>query len=658
MSDKKTLGKYTLVERIGQGGMAEVWRATLRGIDGFEKQVVIKKILPRYALRPSFIQMFVQEAKLASALSHANIVQIHDLCVEAGEYYMAMEYVRGWNLLDVLERASTLRRRIPVEVAVYVAVEVCRALSYAHAVSGPDGRPLDIVHMDVSPSNVLVDVVGAVKLADFGLARATAIGQQGEVADHLRGKLAYMSPEHVAGKPVDRRADLFAVGVILYELCTVKRLFMARTALETLANVRQADIEPRLARHPEIPLGVQAIIRKAVTASRRARYQTAGEMEDDLERFLFDARIRITGREVTAFLHTLAAGGEGLEPLGSSTGSSVWTRSSVHRSGGAGARRDEDSSPDVSARLRTLRFHLQRSTGSGDGPVTYDNLLRMLGARAVSPDEYVSVNGSDWVRVRDVPVLADVVARVFPAASAGSKRSGPFGVQQAIDLLSDLCLSAATGRLTVTRDQIRKSLYFRRGKVVHVTSNRKSELLGSFLVSRGVVTPEQILAALHRAGHQEEQLGSALVSLGTLRPADLARLLEEHIQLKFGELVTWDGGSWELHEGERLDNDIVSFELEPLPAMAEALRRGVDPAVLEAYARDHRERMVTLAGTPRYDVLLLRLTSRESRLLTRVSTRPRSVGSLVRELGEKPEDRHVLLLVLYLLTRTGHLRLG
>ena len=230
MSETQTLGKYSLVERIGQGGMAEVWRATLRGIDGFEKQVVIKKILPKYALRPSFIQLFVQEAKLASALSHANIVQIHDLCVDAGEYFMAMEYVRGWNLLDVLERASTLRRRIPIEIAVFIVAEVCNALAYAHSVVGAEGKPLNIVHMGVSPANILVDLGGAVKLTDFGLAKATALGQQGEVNDRLRGKLAYMSPEHIAGKPVDRRADLFAVGVILYELCTVKRLFMARTA--------------------------------------------------------------------------------------------------------------------------------------------------------------------------------------------------------------------------------------------------------------------------------------------------------------------------------------------------------------------------------------------------------------------------------------------
>ncbi|MFN7147789.1 MAG: serine/threonine-protein kinase, partial [Myxococcota bacterium] len=218
-------GRYQLLERIAAGGMAEVFLARSFGVEGFEKRLVIKRILPELAQNPRFVQMFVHEAKLSVSLAHPNIVQVFDLGKVGDDPYMAMEYIQGRDLTQVLRVLRRNGERLPIPIAVTIAAAVARGLAYAHARAAPDGRPLHIVHRDVSPHNIMVSYEGDVKLVDFGIARL--VGER-EGADAKRpggGKFAYMSPEQAAGKPLDHRSDIFSLGVVLFEMLAGRRLF-------------------------------------------------------------------------------------------------------------------------------------------------------------------------------------------------------------------------------------------------------------------------------------------------------------------------------------------------------------------------------------------------------------------------------------------------
>jgi len=301
-------GRYELLERIGVGGMAEVWRARVAGVGGFEKILVVKKILPAFASNKTFIEMLLAEARLCGILQHTNIVQTFDNGEIDGQFYIAMELVQGYDLFKVLSRATQVGRRLPVEFCLFIAAEVAKGLAYAHNAKDNRGRPLNIIHRDVSPSNVLISEAGEVKVMDFGVARATMGGpdRDGQSrAGVLKGKLGYMSPEQVTGQPFDRRSDIFSLGIILYESITLKRLFLGRTDLETLVNIRDARIEHKFRKHNYIEESVRAILRMALARSADERYDSALDFHDDIVNLLFDWKIQVTNRSLAAFLAEL-----------------------------------------------------------------------------------------------------------------------------------------------------------------------------------------------------------------------------------------------------------------------------------------------------------------------------------------------------------------
>lgn len=301
-------GRFELLERIGVGGMAEVWKSRVAGIGGFEKILVLKKILPAFAQNKTFIEMLLAEARLCGVLQHTNIVQTFENGEIDQQYYIAMEYVPGHDLFKVLSRATQVGRRLPPELCLYVAAEVAKGLAYAHDAKDHQGRPLNIIHRDVSPSNILISEAGEVKVMDFGVARAT-LGDGGEETSTrsgvLKGKLGYMSPEQVTGQPFDLRSDIFSLGIILYEAITLKRLFLGRTDLETLVNIRDARIEHKFRKHSYIDEGVRVILRKTLTRRPEDRYASALDMHDDIVNLLFESKIQVSNRTLAAFINEL-----------------------------------------------------------------------------------------------------------------------------------------------------------------------------------------------------------------------------------------------------------------------------------------------------------------------------------------------------------------
>jgi eukaryotic-like serine/threonine-protein kinase len=282
-------GKYQLLTRLGQGGMAEVWKARLNGPGGFQRTVVIKRILPHLAADPNFVNMFMSEARLSARLSHGNIVQVFEFGEENGEHFLAMEFVHGRDLASII-REHRPQGPLPPGLCAYVVREVCRALAYAHSLTDDDGRPLRLIHRDISPSNVMIGFDGSVKLLDFGIAKALSESGDGTQTGTLKGKFGYMAPEQLEGQAFDHRADLFAVGVVLHEMLTGKRLFKGGTDFQTIANVKSMKVEPPSTLNPAVSGPLDAVCLKALERPREARFQTGQECAQALDEIVHTDR--------------------------------------------------------------------------------------------------------------------------------------------------------------------------------------------------------------------------------------------------------------------------------------------------------------------------------------------------------------------------------
>jgi serine/threonine protein kinase len=293
-------GRYALFDFIGKGGMAEIYLARQRTELGPARRCVVKQILPGLAQDPAFSDMLVHEAKLAARLSHANVVQVLDLGREGERLFIAMEYVEGFDLNDLLRRCSRAKVALPFELGVHVVCEALKGLDYAHRRTDDEGRPLGIVHRDVSPSNLLVSFEGEVKVCDFGIAHANQVleapradgSTAHELGEALRGKAGYMSPEHARGEVIDARADVFAAGIVLWELAAGRRMYKTAAGGFSLLDLARRGNAP-----PLPPTGLpgedklRSVIEKALTPGREERYPTAAAMQRDLDGYAAAAKL-------------------------------------------------------------------------------------------------------------------------------------------------------------------------------------------------------------------------------------------------------------------------------------------------------------------------------------------------------------------------------
>jgi serine/threonine protein kinase len=284
--------------------MAEVLIARATGEEGFERHVVLKRIRAEQAKDPEYVKMFVDEARLAASLHHQNIVQVHDIGEADGEYFFAMEYIHGEDLRRILTVANGEQTQLPLQHIVMIIAQAAAGLHHAHEQLGPDRTPLQIVHRDVSPANILVGYDGSVKVVDFGIAKA-ALRTQETRSGTLKGKVSYMSPEQCVGAEVDRRSDVFALGIVLYELVTVRRLFKGQNDFLTMAAIVQANIPPPSTHRPDLPTALEAIILKALSPRPENRFASCDEMRRALEAFADQEAMQTSPSAVAAYLKTL-----------------------------------------------------------------------------------------------------------------------------------------------------------------------------------------------------------------------------------------------------------------------------------------------------------------------------------------------------------------
>lgn len=290
--------RFKIIERLDKGGMAEVFRGVSESLRGFKKSVAIKRILPNLAQNDKFVSMFLDEARLSLYLQHANIVQVFDIGQSADTYFLVMEFVDGCNLKAVIEHLKAQGRPMPIAEAVYMMIESCKGLSYAHSLEHPETmEPLHIVHRDISPPNLLLSKNGEVKLVDFGLAKANS---QIETTDPgvVKGKFSYLSPEAAHGQHVDHRADVFAIGIMLYEMFTGRRLFWGDTDWETVQQVREARVPSMQAQNPKVDSDLERIVRKALARNPAERYQEAYDLGDALSQYLYSRGMKVSARSI------------------------------------------------------------------------------------------------------------------------------------------------------------------------------------------------------------------------------------------------------------------------------------------------------------------------------------------------------------------------
>ena len=294
-------GNYYLLEHISTGGMAEIFRAAYTGLEGFERTVAIKMLLPSMSWDEMYHDMLVDEARICSLLNHANIVKVYDLGRVGHYLYIAMEYVRGKTLHRLFHRSQKSMTQLPLPMVCFVVMKICSALEYAHGRTDPDGQTLGIVHRDISLPNVIISYTGEVKLIDFGIAKATGRRNRTQKGI-LKGKYQYMSPEQVKGDEVDHRSDIFSTGTVLYELLTLCHPFRGDTPFQILSKIYHAEVPPPSQHKPDIPADLERIVLKAMARCPEDRFQSAGEFYDALQQFIFDHRQVYSSRKLSDFM--------------------------------------------------------------------------------------------------------------------------------------------------------------------------------------------------------------------------------------------------------------------------------------------------------------------------------------------------------------------
>ncbi|WP_257454127.1 serine/threonine protein kinase [Archangium lipolyticum] len=296
------VGKYQLIRKLATGGMAEVFLAKAAGPMGFEKTLVLKRILPHLAEEPAFVQMFLSEAKLAARLTHPHIAQIFDFGEADGAYFLAMEYIDGPSLRTLIKRASAQGLLLPPDMCARLVSHACEGLAFAHDFTDPEtGEALDVIHRDISPDNILLSRQGAVKVVDFGIAKAAGHGTRTE-SGVIKGKLAYMPPEQLRGQALDRRADVYALGVVLYELLTARRPFASSTDAGLMQAILFSTPVPAAQVRPDLPEPLQRILARALSMEREQRYPDCHSFQADLEEFILLAGKPVVTQQIAQLI--------------------------------------------------------------------------------------------------------------------------------------------------------------------------------------------------------------------------------------------------------------------------------------------------------------------------------------------------------------------
>jgi serine/threonine protein kinase len=690
--DPRRFGKYVLLERIGRGGMAEVYRAKTYGAAGFVKECAIKKILSSLLDDEQFVRMFIDEAKLTARLTHANIVQVLDLGEIEGNLFIAMEYVEGKDLLDILARSARRGVHFPIELALSIAVEILKGLDFAHNAKGRRGEPMNIVHRDVSPSNVLISYDGQVKVGDFGIAKSQMQSSHTEVGTQ-KGKTGYMSPEQVTGASVDRRSDIFAVSVILFEMLTMTRLFKAKNDLDVMLKIRDSNVARDLERARSVSAELTDIIAKGLARDPDDRFQTAGEFLDALREFAQDNRLGTSSQLVSRFVSDLFADEIAAErerrhadpedlddvdsPLGDSRipgqiGGRDWAdlgavqparRSGRRRSQSETAERDLVGTTPTGippSRKTPVSAIDARETVSGPSPAVpsepgahgdadtrtpaprgdsgaFASAAILRSPSRVGPIHVADTPTASAKDAEEAPgVSGDTAspesepAAAKPPADPGTPAAleGAIGAVTTVRLVHRIATAKLSGRLGLSRDAVSKSFWFDGGELVAAESNDESDDLVELLIARGEITRAQASEARARAADGSLSLENAILGVAPVAPHTLFACIQAQLGDKLRGCLFWESGVWHWWPDAEVQRDPFGTVVDPIEMMGEAIGEEAEIRTLRRYYKAKRRHRLRLQVSS--DALPgLRLSSRALRIIANLDDAP-NVAEVVR----------------------------
>lgn len=590
----QSLGPYRIERRLAAGGMAEVFVASRLGPHGFEKRLALKRILPQHARDPEFVGMFIDEARLAARLEHPNIVQVFDFGEHGGALFMAMEMVEGTTVGRLLRTVASHRETVPLGPALHIAHEAASALAYAHALRDDEGRPLNLVHRDVSPANLLLNRQGHVKLTDFGIARCRTTVQRTDDG-HIRGKLGYMSPEQVVGDPVDARSDVFTLSVVLAELLIAEPLFGMGADLDVLLQIRNVDLSVLHRAGAHLPQDIMRLLQWGLSRDPRER-PTAHAFEEALRQIM--ARRGELGRGSQELARLL----ERLELI---------PKNEVDAEANeAGARPtflveldEARPAPENTKQLldrisvdAPATYELRHPDGRMEGPVPFAELVRRIVTGELLPGTKVRKDRGDFESAGRMPELQRYLgSKALHWGPSGppsnASRRGVLYGGRLLPMAYQLTARRETGVLYLWDGPRQKRIFYVEGRPDFVASNMEHELLGEWLVQKGVILRMELEMALALLPRYDGRLGDALVGLGIMRPMELFRMVSEQVRERYLEAFRWTRGQWAYVRGERSEEEAI-----PLPASEHELLRDAarepEPEQMEAALRPVQRRIL------------------------------------------------------------------
>ncbi len=636
------LGPYELLKKLATGGMAEIYEARRDGPHGFSKRIALKRILPQLAADPEFVAMFIDEARLCAQLTHPNLVQVFDFGEEGCELYIAMELVEGTTAAKVARASASRGEPLPVEAALHIALSVGRGLAHAHEALDEEGRPLGLVHRDVSPGNILISRSGAVKLGDFGIARAAEFERRTEQGQ-LKGKLGYMSPEQVTGRELDPKSDQFTAAIVLAELLTARPLFSGPREMDVLVKIRDADLSvlERYGRH--IPTDLMVVLRCALARRREDRFATTGAYVDALEEVVRRRRLLANPATLVEWLNhsgllrpaTARSGEHSIEALpGGRSQPPAAGEPAVSAARPSGAQRIwkpqervESVPPDgretlpptdpTPAIYRVIHPEIPRMLALPD-------VFELFVSGRASSQTLVSRDHGPYLPARELPEFARLCggAVLWNEPGLGNASALQIRPGELPGRLFDLAIRRATGMLLVRHKNVEKKAFFVDGVPEVTISTDEKELLGALLIERRLALPMEIEMGLAMAPRYGGRLGDALVGLGVLRPMELVRAVVDQMRRRFVELVGWKEGELAFVEGARCsDVETMPEAFGPMDLITRGIVEGYSYDELSSILRPLDDSLIVPLPRAPVSVAALKLGARETAVLESINGR-------------------------------------
>ncbi|MBN1770721.1 MAG: serine/threonine protein kinase [Deltaproteobacteria bacterium] len=565
------VGGYLLIRRLGTGGMSDVYLARPKDPARAGERLALKRLRPDLAQLPDFVELFERETRLARRLDHPNVVRVMDFGTDGdNRCFIVTEYVEGLDCWKITRRLGRQGETLPIDAAVRIVADTLEALEHIHDLADEHGRPLGIVHRDISPSNIFVSRTGAVKLGDYGIAFLPHEEAETKRRKRLRGKIRFLSPEQIAGLPVDRRSDLFAVGVLLAELCLGRSPFQGDTDLAVLLNIRDVRLSLNEDFERNIPRELRILLFQALAREPDDRFPDAGAMRDELRTFAERVGLRQDPAVLADVVGRLLRPGDvgdaevlrsTLTPLEDAP---IGPREPVRLA-------DQERTPSIP----TVQYSVRRPDGTEIGPMPYPRLADGVVSGEFTALDHVSADGTGFVPLSAVPAVRQHLPLLDQTTlpvevPAGPDRRGTLEADTVAGVFLLLAAKAEKGLLVFEAQGVRKEVYLAEGNPIYVTSNVRGEQFAEYLLANRLLDRTQLDVAVALMPRYGGRLADALIAMEAIDPVTLFEHLSTHLRQRLLDVYSWRTGKWSFYRDVACDRD---FFLNP--AGAALLRDGI-----------------------------------------------------------------------------------